>query len=202
VLRDPGQTTYFWAHQWSFERGDVGYFGLQAHDLRDDGSRGRLAVFSIWSAVGCADNPGCHAGVEGARFWTCRLAYEWVAGRAYRLRVGRTAKRWWSASVTDLDSGERTLVGSIRVPWLWGGLDLASRGSSVWTEFYGANVPGGLAGPELLPHALVRFGVPVANDRTVGPAAHTNQLGQGDWDSSRVADAAGAVTHEMGVPPA
>src|SRR5262245_6774962 len=49
VLRDPGPTTYFWAHQFSFERGDVGYFGLQAHDRRDDGSHGRLAVFSIWS---------------------------------------------------------------------------------------------------------------------------------------------------------
>src|SRR6266568_4583681 len=47
VLRDPGATTYFWAHQWSFERGDVGYFGLQAHDLRDDGSTGRLAVLDL-----------------------------------------------------------------------------------------------------------------------------------------------------------
>ena len=45
VLRDPGPTTYFWAHSWSFQGGDVGYFGLPAHDRRDDGSQGRLAVF-------------------------------------------------------------------------------------------------------------------------------------------------------------
>lgn len=203
VLRDPGRTTYFWAHQWSFRRGETGYFGLQAHDRRDDGTTGKLAVFSIWGAVGCADNPGCHAGVEGARFWTCRLGYEWAAGRAYRLRVAMTDRRWWSASVTDLETGSSTLVGSIRVPRWWGGLDLGARGSVVWTEFYGANVPGGLAGPELLPHSAVRFGVPAAGEGSVRPDAHTNQLGQGDWDNSRVADdGADAVTHEMGVPPA
>ncbi|HEV3399908.1 MAG TPA: hypothetical protein VG693_11525, partial [Actinomycetes bacterium] len=65
MLRDPGPTTYFWAHSWCFQGGDVGYFGLQAHDRRDDGSQGRLAVFSVWSAIGCGDNPGCHPGVEG-----------------------------------------------------------------------------------------------------------------------------------------
>jgi hypothetical protein len=202
VLRDPGPTTYFWAHQFSFEGGDVGYFGLQAHDLRDDGSRGRLAVFSIWSATGCGDNPGCHGGVEGEPFWTCRLGYEWRAGRAYRLRLALRERRWWSASVTDRDSGAETLVGSIQVPRRWGGLDLAWRGSSVWTEFYGANVPGGLAGPKLVPHASVRFGVPAANDLTA-PSGHTNQLGRGDWDNSLVADDADrAVVHQMGIPSA
>lgn len=202
VLDDPGPTTYFWAHQWSFERGDAGYFGLQAHDRRDDGTVGRLAVFSIWSAVGCADNPGCHQGTEGTPFWTCRLAYEWEAGRAYRLGVARVGRGWWSASVTDLASGVETLVGSIRVRRWWGGLDLAARGSSVWTEFYGANVPGGIASAEEVAHATVRFGVPGANDWTVRPSAHTNQLGAGDWDNSRVADnpTGDAVTHEMGIP--
>ncbi|SRR6266536_3088743 len=162
VLRDPGPTTYFWAHQWWFQGGDAAYFGLQAHDRRDDGSSGRLAVLSVWSAVGCADNPGCHGGVEGAPFWTCRLGYQWVAGRAYRLRVARTRPGWWSAWVTDQAAGERTLVGSIQVPARWGGLDLATRGSSVWTEFYGANVPGGVASCDQVPHSGVRFGVPAA----------------------------------------
>ncbi|HKQ03129.1 MAG TPA: hypothetical protein VJ735_22630, partial [Actinomycetes bacterium] len=63
VLRDPGPTTYFWAHSWYFQGGEVGYFGLQAHDRRKDGSQGRLAVFSVWSAIGCGDNPDCHPGV-------------------------------------------------------------------------------------------------------------------------------------------
>jgi hypothetical protein len=216
VLRDPGATTYFWAHQWWFQRGDAAYFGLQAHDLRDDGSTGKLAVFSIWSAVGCADNPGCHGGVEGSGFWTCRLAYDWEAGRTYRLRVarrdtpgagrrdslwaGRGNPAWWSASITDQDSGIETLVGSIQVPHRWCGLDLVARGSSVWTEFYGANAPGGLAGPEQVPHATVRFGVPRANGSTVAPAAHANRLGDGDFDNSRVADDGEGVRHEMGIP--
>ena len=200
VLRDPGPTTYFWAHQWSFQHGDVGYFGLQAHDLRDDGSVGKLAVFSVWSAVGCADNPGCHAGVEGEPFWTCRLAYPWEAGRGYRLAVVRAAPGWWRASVTDVVTAVTEVVGSIRVPSSWGGLDLAGQASSVWTEFYGANVPGGLTSCDQVPHARVRFGVPSANGSTVLPAGHANRLGKGDCANSRVGDADGAVVHEMGIP--
>ena len=221
VLRDPGATTYFWAHQWWFQGGDAAYFGLQAHDLRDDGSTGKLAVFSIWSATGCADNPGCHGGVEGSGFWTCRLAYEWEVGRAYRLRVarrdgagtggaqGRRAwpwerrePAWWSASITDRGSGAETLVGSIQVPGRWRGLDLMARGSSVWTEFYGANLPGGVAGPASVPHATVRFGVPTANGPAAGvaPFGHANRLGEGDLDNSSVGDDDDGVRHEMGVP--
>jgi hypothetical protein len=221
VLRDPGATTYFWAHQWWFQGGDAAYFGLQAHDLRDDGSTGKLAVFSIWSATGCADNPGCHGGVEGSGFWTCRLAYEWEVGRAYRLRVarrdgagtggaqGRRAwpwerrePAWWSASITDRGSGAETLVGSIQVPGRWRGLDLMARGSSVWTEFYGANLPGGVAGPASVPHATVRFGLPTANGPAAGvaPFGHANRLGEGDLENSSVGDDGDGVRHEMGIP--
>jgi hypothetical protein len=201
VLRDPGPTTYFWAHSWRFQGGDAGYFGLQAHDRRDDGSMGRLAVFSVWSAVGCAGNPGCHAGVEGTPFWTCRLAYRWQAGRADRLRVARTGPGWWSAWVGDRAGGAETLVGSIQVPAGWGGLDLAAQGSAVWVEFYAANAPGGVAACELVPHTRVRFGVPAADGGTVAPAGHANRLGEGDCANSLVADDGDGVLHEMGIPP-
>jgi hypothetical protein len=202
VLRDPGPTTYFWAHSWRFQGGDAGYFGLQAHDRRDDGSDGKLAVFSIWSAVGCEDNPGCHGGVEGTPFWTCRLAYEWTAGRAYRLRVARTRPGWWSASVTDRASGTETPVGSIRVPERWGGLDLAARGSATWVEFYAANAPGGIAACDQVPHTRVRFGAPAADHGAVAVAGHANRLGSGDRAGSWVADDGDGVIHEMGVPTA
>ena len=202
VLRDPGPTTYFWAHSWRFEGGDAGYFGLQAHDRRDDGSDGRLAVFSVWSAVAGADNPGCHAGVEGTPFWTCRLAYEWEPGRAYRLRVTRIRPDWWRASVTDLASGTATTVGSLQVPAGWGGLDLAAHGSAVWVEFYAANAPGGVAACDLVPHTRVRFGVPAADGGATAPAGRANRLGQGECDNSRVDDDGGdGVVHEMGIPP-
>jgi hypothetical protein len=226
VLRDPGPTTYFWAHSWCFRGGDVGYLGLQAHDRRDDDSLGRLAVFSVWSAIGCGDNPGCHRGVEGSPFWTCRLAYQWQPGRDYRLRVDRLGAGWWRASVADLAGGAETTVGSIRVPASWGGLDLAARGSAMWVEFYAANAPGGVAALELVPHTRVRFGTPAAVVRglaagggvrvaaagggvrgaaagggTVAPAGHANRLGDGEGDNSSVGDDGDGVLHEMGIPP-
>jgi uncharacterized protein DUF3472 len=208
VLRDPGPTTYFWAHSWHFQGGDVGYFGLQAHDRRDDGSQGRLAVFSVWSAIGCGDNPDCHPGVEGSPFWTCRLAYQWRPGRVYRLRVAQVRAGWWRASVADLAGGAETTVGSIRVPATWGGLDLAARGSAMWVEFYAANAPGGVAAWDLVPHTRVRFGTPTADARgpaagggVVAPAGHANRLGDGEGDNSSVGDDDGGVLHEMGIPP-
>jgi hypothetical protein len=206
VLRDPGPTTYFWAHSWWFQGGDVGYFGLQAHDRRDDGSQGRLAVFSVWSAIGCGDNPGCHPDVEGSPFWTCRLPYQWQPGRAYRLRVARARAGWWRASVADLAGGTRPTVGGIRVPAAWGGLDLTGRGSAMWVEFYAANVPGGVAACELVPHTRVRFGAPAAGvdgaagDGAVAPAGHANRLGEGECVNSRVGDDGDGVLHEMGIP--
>ncbi len=201
VLRDPGRTTYFWAHQWRFVGGDVGYFGLQAHDLRDDGSTGRLAVFSIWAAVGCADNPTCHPGTEGAPFWTCRLAYEWTVGRAYRLRVASRRPGWWTATVTDPVDGADTLVGSIQVPASWGGIG-GPGCSSAWTEFYGANVPGGLTADARVPHSRVRFGVPAMRGPAAAPSGHTNRLGPGDRPGSAVGDDPAGVVHEMGMPTA
>jgi hypothetical protein len=140
--------------------------------------------------------------VEGTPFWTCRLAYEWVAGRAYRLSVARGDPGWWRASVTDRAAGVTTVVGAIRVPPGWGGLDLAACASSMWTEFYGANVPGGVASCDLVPHSRVRFGVPAANGGTVAPAGHANRLGEGECTNSRVGDSPGGdgVVHEMGIP--
>jgi hypothetical protein len=206
VLCDPGPTTYFWAHSWRFQGGDVGYFGLQAYDRRDDGSHGGLAVFSVWSAIGCGDNPGCHPGVEGSPFWTCRLAYPWQPGRAYRLRVARVRAGWWRASVAEVGGGPETTVGGIRVPASWGGLDLAARGSAMWVEFYAANAPGGVAACELVPHTQVWFGTPAAGvggaagGGRVGPAGHANRLGEGECDNSKVGDDGHGVLHEMGIP--
>jgi hypothetical protein len=199
VLHDPGPTTYFWAHQWSFADGDVGYFGLQAHDLRGDGSMGKLAVFSIWAAVGCADNPTCHSSIEGAPFWTCRLAYDWEAGREYRLRVASPRPGWWSATVADLEVGADTLVGSIRVPARWGGVG-GLGATYTWTEFYAANVPGGVASCDLVPYSKVRFGRPTMDGGTLAPYHHRNWLGPGECGNSAVSDDPAGVVHEVGIP--
>ncbi|HZB60313.1 MAG TPA: hypothetical protein VFA73_14110, partial [Actinomycetota bacterium] len=75
-------------------------------------------------------------------------------------------------------------------------------------EFYAANVPGGVAAKELVPHTRVRFGTPAAGARgagagggTVAPAGHANRLGEGEGDNSRVGDDGDGVLHEMGIPP-
>jgi hypothetical protein len=70
----------------------------------------------------------------------------------------------------------------------------------VWTEFYGANVPGGVTTCDDIPHSRVRFGVPAA-DGGLAPAGRGSRLGDGDCDNSRVQDqAADGALHEMGIP--
>jgi hypothetical protein len=120
--------------------------------------------------------------------------------------VARARAGWWRASVADPADGTDTTVGSIRVPASWGGLDLAARHSAMWVEFYAANVPGGVAACELVPHTRVRFGAPAAGvdgaagDGAVAPAGHANWLGEGECANSRVGDDGDGVFHEMGIP--
>jgi hypothetical protein len=118
----PG-THYFWAHQMHFVAGDGGYLGLQVGSYPNNT---KIALFSLWSANG-AEGANCGPFLEGGPGYTCRIdPYNWVTGRAYRLRVAAFGEdalgEWWGAWVHDTVTGVDSYVGKIRVPASWGGL--------------------------------------------------------------------------------
>ena len=114
-LTDP-PGTYYAAIHW-----DGGYTGLQSGGDRFD----RQLQFSVWNAPGYGDaelidNAGdvlCTPfGGEGTGI-NCELHYPWNVGSTYRFEVTEEEMNGGSAitlHVTDLASGHRRLVGTIR----------------------------------------------------------------------------------------
>jgi hypothetical protein len=190
---DPGpDATYFWAHQFRLIGGEGGYIGLQTKGNRADGSLGKMAIFSIWDAVE-AEGPGTtRFGGEGTG-WSCRIPYQWQAGRAYGLRVYTPGGGWWAGLIRDEATGEVHELGGIRVPGHWRNLD---SWSVMWTEWYG----GPLGSCNDLPYSSVVFGTPTAEAGEVKPAGSHSHFGDGTCETSNIEALAGGVRHQMGMP--
>jgi hypothetical protein len=198
---DPGpDSMYFWAHQFQLIGGQGGYLGLQTKGDRADGTLGKMAIFSIWDALeaeGAApDGSGAvRFGGEGTG-WSCRIAYHWAAGHAYRLRVETDHPGWWSATVADEHSGVASPIGRIRVPGSWGRL---ATWSVMWTEYYGRP----LRRCADLAHSRATFGTPTADTvdggRTLAPEHRHDHLSDGDCPAA-ITEVEGGVRQEMGVP--
>jgi hypothetical protein len=170
VRTDPSPDGYFWSHQFGLVGGDQGYCGLQTYNAE---LRGKIAIFSIWSALGArgSDYAGPFGG-EGTGF-TARIRYDWRVDATYRLRVSAIgadpAGGWWRADVTDTSTGETTTIGDIAVPLTWAGL---ASTSVMWSERY--------AGPMRrcsdMRHSVVEFTNPSADGRRVAATSFGNHL--------------------------
>ncbi len=171
--------SYFYASQFAFTDGTVGYIGIQTD------ARGKRAVFSIWDATGAS----CSA-VAGAicqRFdgegegWQTMIPYNWVAGHSYRTRVWavRTdaSGEWWLGAIIDDTLGTEAIIGSIHVPIGRGRL---SGHITTWTEWYGPHV----TACNQLPISVIFFGPPRANGGTVYAGSARNWYGRGLCPSS------------------
>ncbi len=195
----PG-ASYFWSHQFKFVNGDGGYMGLQSNGNRVNGTKGKTAIFSIFSAGIEGSKASCvvqQSGFDGYNTsgTSCRIPYEWVLGRKYKIRTaqfGRDADgSWWIASVTDETTGIETYIAKIKTPPAWKGL---SNWSTMWTEYFGPK----LSSCSNLPYSRVRFYRPSANNGTVVPASHSNKLTTtADCKTSSVNDSIGGFTVQV-----
>lgn len=191
---------YFWAHQFKLKNGDGGYLGLQSAGSRVDGTRGKTAVFSIFGANVTSTSPGCKtesAGFDGGPGGgtSCRVAYDWVEGRTYRLRIWQLDKNaqgtLWGARVIDTSNNQETQIAHIRVPLAWGGL---ADWSSTWTEYFGGQV----SSCDLFPYSRVRITNVTVNDNTIPPVRSEIFYGNGDCKNSKITAVSGGYVQEMG----
>jgi hypothetical protein len=190
---EPGaDTTYFWAHQFRMIAGVGGYIGLQTKGNRADGSLGKTAIFSIWDAEEAAGAGAVPFSGEGSG-WSCRIPYQWEAGRAYGMRVWTIGGGWWAAAVREEATGRNSEIGGIRVPGRWRQLD---SWSIMWTEYYGPP----LSSCSQLAHSSVVFVTPTANGGDTKPAGSHSHLGEGTCHTSRIETLAEGVRHQMGMP--
>ena len=112
--------TSFWATSWywSGDPSSPGYIGLQTDGVRFDGTRGEMAIFSLWDATAAVGRSCGTFGGEGVGY-SCRLAFPITTGRLYRLRVERmeadSVGQWWGGWVKDESTGIDHFIGKIRV---------------------------------------------------------------------------------------
>ncbi len=189
---DPGAgSSYFYAHQFALIGGTGGYLGIQTRG-HTNGTWGRIAIFSIWDAVGARGRAPVRFTGEGEG-WSCRIMYPWQVGRPYRLHLRTPERAWWVASIADPTTGAEEEIGWIEVPPGWERLDAWS---VMWTEWYG----GPLARCADIPHSSVVFRTPVANDGSVRPRDANDHLSTGaTCDNSVVERLSDGSRQEMGV---
>jgi hypothetical protein len=183
----------FWAHQFGFAGGGVGYIGLQLAPGK------KFARFSMWDATAATGGPNCHPfGGEGTGY-TCELpSYAWVTGRAYRLRVWALEQegtsQWWGGWIQDTVTGIDTYLGKIRMPHQ---RQLVTGVS--WTEYYGPD----LATCDATPRSRVWWDFPTANNgayRATGITPTTGS-GSGCTNTARSAGVPGGGLQELGTTP-
>ncbi|WP_408953573.1 DUF3472 domain-containing protein [Lysobacter sp. Hz 25] len=121
ITQEPGYNgRTYWAHQFALKNGDGGYVGLQQRSNAD-----KALNFSIWQATGWVAENGTlcsHFSHEGSGV-QCWVAYPWVQGKKYKIRIVSEVAGSWSAYITDVATGARRKVASIQVPQTWGGLN-------------------------------------------------------------------------------
>jgi hypothetical protein len=162
---------YYWAHQFYFKNGDGGYMGLQT-SARFNGTRTKVAIFSIWnakSAEGAANGMSEAFGHEGSGY-SCRIPYNWQQGVQYRVRLWKiednsNGDSWWGAWVTDMRTQKDDFIGKILVPASWSGLKPVSIN---FVEYWGMQ-DGKRHNCSEIPYTNSLFSFPSMNDGTINP---------------------------------
>ncbi|WP_375623327.1 MULTISPECIES: DUF3472 domain-containing protein [unclassified Bartonella] len=103
---------YYWANQFYFKSGDIGYIGLQNR-------RGvHFFNYSIWKAVGWKSGQCRYFDHEGSGV-QCDIEVPWKTGHQYKLDVSKDGNLV-TGIITDLMDGTKTIVGVIEVPNTFG----------------------------------------------------------------------------------
>lgn len=195
AARRPGSSgmPYFYARQGSFSGGDSFYMGLQTDGA---GPNQRIAIFSIWNsteAVTANDRAECipFSGEGVGR--SCRVPYNWLPDRTYRLRIWRLNNDYWLATVFDESSQTEEEIGRIRTRAGQG--DLRSNVVD-FVEYYG----GEFSSCADLSASRVTFHRPTGNNGRVSFVAAGASIGRGtcgEWRHAR--QSSNSAEHLLGL---
>lgn len=211
----PPTSGYYYAHQFSFLEGVVGFFGLQAEGgyQQDPPSSPvdftKMAVFWLSGPplagelgdIAYPDARVAPATVAGVSFLTIHARFEWQACRVYRLRVRPQATEadgstWYGAFIEDTSTGVDTFLGRILLPADIGLISPFSVTRTVPIDF------GDAASCQAQAPASAIFGAPTTDDGSVEAVLSANRFAEPlRCTSSRFTELAGAVRHELGLSP-
>lgn len=211
----PPTSGYYYAYQFSFLEGVVGFIGIQAEGVyqQDPPSSPvevtKIAVFwlsgpPLAAELGDIAYPDARAAptsAAGVSYLTIHARFDWQACRVYRFRVGPDGTEadgsiWYGAFIEDTSSGVETFLGRMLLPADIGPLSPFSVSRTMPIEF------GAQDSCEIPAQASVVFGVPSADAGNLEAARGGNRLAEPpSCPTSRFTNFAGAVRHELGLRP-
>lgn len=116
ISNDGGTDThYYWANQFHFKQGTLGYIGLQ-----NRGNGVHAFNYSIWEAKGWKSGECGYFSHEGSGV-QCQIIVPWKTGHQYKLDVSKNGNLV-TGVVTDLMDDTATTVGVIEVPDTFGSM--------------------------------------------------------------------------------
>jgi hypothetical protein len=216
---DPPLDGYYWAHQFSFAEGNVGYFGLQANGgfqlnpPNGDYDWQKMVVFWIGGAptgeLGDIVDPDARAATiprGGIDWMTIHAKYAWEACHLYHLKLAKESvtdegDSWYGFWISDRSTDVDTFFGRILVPAAAG--ELQSSTMSFTNRIDEANLPytAVVTCDDPYPASGI-FGWPTANDGSVSPMRHYNHfLEPMRCPTSRFTELTSGVRQEIGLAP-
>jgi len=138
---------------------EAGYMGLQTDATRPDGSKGEMAIFSVWNADDSRNQDGTCINFSGeGEGLSCRAAMAVDVSASYRYRVERlesdSTGQWWGAWIENLSTGDEVYLGDLHNA----STQLSPDRLINFSEYWGTSVP-----CDEVPTSEVVWGIPQAN---------------------------------------
>ncbi|WP_170872411.1 RICIN domain-containing protein [Burkholderia sp. b14] len=168
VIRAPDAAGYYFAQQYGFSGGSVGYMGVRP---RPGGKS--LAAFSVFgSGTEVVDTARCTGGADGGAGVSCSAEHELVHGRKYLLTITRDSAdpRVWRGSITDSVTHQQVVLGAYKVPATWGSLFFSQGG---FIEYYAK-----VSSCASIPLAEILFSPPYGSDGRAGSLYAPKEYGR------------------------
>lgn len=184
---------WFFAQQYSFLGGLMGYTGIQPRE----NNRWQSTKFSVFGeGARQVDHGGCHGGADGGSGVTCSAWLPFAFGTRYEFTVARDApgSRVWRGRMLDTGSGETSSIGAWELPHD-GGLDNWQVG---FMEYF-LSVPDCDSIPQASLHFEAPFHAPTGTvGRCYDPAPRGRCKDRNNWASEAKPD--GRVWMRAGWP--
>lgn len=157
VLSAAHNKQWYFAQQYSFTGGAMGYCGVQPQEDKDGKSQIR-GVFSSFTEGTTTDDENCSDGADGGPGVSCGFVFDHDYSQTLNIVVQGTGNNKWSGKAVNTATGEENHIGSWTLPADSGNVDLG--GQSGFVERYLHNEQ-----PcDQIPHVEVQFDNPESPD--------------------------------------
>ena len=157
VLKAAHNKQWYFAMQYSFTGGAMGYAGLQPQEDKNGKSQMR-GVFSSFTEGTTTDDENCSDGADGGPGVSCGYVFEHDYSQTLDVVVENVGNNKWAGKAVNTETGEEQHLGSWTLPNGSGNIDLGGQAGFVERYLYNEQPC------SKIPHIEVQFHLPEAEN--------------------------------------